>query len=483
MNRFVNTDESQTRRRREVLKALRKSRRAILGTKEELDDVRERLDTLPSLKEKLSRFEAAGFVEQFREQRLVVKEQQILDSISGRLESIWTHTQNLREELPIDLTFLSKRALEQLPARKTLGKAAMILRKLDVGLDDAVSAIERALSLNDTDLHGVRKEWNSRRAEIEGAFEEILKSLSESAISGQQFIDLQKRIEELRPLEPRERFLESLLDVHKEERTKLLLEWESLQRKEYQLLERAANYVSKQLENQIEVTVTRCGNREPLISLFREYIGGRLSESIDSIEDREKFSKSIFLQCCKRGAGALQETFKIPRRQAMRIAQTNSKTLMLIEELHLPTTTIMRLNTAPKGMTPVWRTLDCLSTGQRATAVLLLLLLESDSPLVVDQPEDDLDNRFVTEGIVPRVRREKRRRQFVFSTHNANIPVLGDAEQIIGLDAFGDAQGGSVHVKAEHTGSIDSKPVRELVEEILEGGKDAFEMRRLKYGF
>ena len=167
----------------------------------------------------------------------------------------------------------------------------------------------------------------------------------------------------------------------------------------------------------------------------------------------------------------------------MRIAQTNSKTLMLIEELHLPTTTIMRLNTAPKGMTPVWRTLDCLSTGQRATAVLLLLLLESDSPLVVDQPEDDLDNRFVTEGIVPRVRREKRRRQFVFSTHNANIPVLGDAEQIIGLDAFGDAQGGSVHVKAEHTGSIDSKPVRELVEEILEGGKDAFEMRRLKYGF
>jgi hypothetical protein len=48
--------------------------------------------------------------------------------------------------------------------------------------------------------------------------------------------------------------------------------------------------------------------------------------------------------------------------------------------------------------------------------VLLLLLLESDAPLVVDQPEDDLDNRFITEGIVPKMRQEKRRRQFIFAT-------------------------------------------------------------------
>ena len=65
-----------------------------------------------------------------------------------------------------------------------------------------------------------------------------------------------------------------------------------------------------------------------------------------------------------------------------------------------------------------------LRNGTKATAVLLLLL-ESDAPLVVDQPEDDLDNRFITEGVVPRMRAEKQRRQFVFSTHNANIPVPG----------------------------------------------------------
>ena len=157
---------------------------------------------------------------------------------------------------------------------------------------------------------------------------------------------------------------------------------------------------------------------------------------------------------------------------------------MRIEELELPSTTVIQLNTAAAGNPPVWQALEELSTGQKATAVLLLLLLESDAPLIVDQPEDDLDNRFITDGVVPRMRDEKRRRQFIFSTHNANIPVLGDAELILGLTASGDADNkGNSAIRPEHVGSIDARQVRELVEEILEGGKDAFETRRLKYGF
>ena len=115
--------------------------------------------------------------------------------------------------------------------------------------------------------------------------------------------------------------------------------------------------------------------------------------------------------------------------------------------------------------------------------MLLLLLLESDAPLIVDQPEDDLDNQFITEGIVPRIRKEKRKRQFIFSTHTANIPVLGDAELILGLSASGEADGGRARIAPEHMGSIDSPTVRALVEEVLEGGREACETRRRKYGF
>ena len=141
------------------------------------------------------------------------------------------------------------------------------------------------------------------------------------------------------------------------------------------------------------------------------------------------------------------------------------------------------LNTAPTGSSPSWQALEDLSTGQKATAVLLLLLLESNAPLIVDQPEDDLYNHFITEGVVPKMREEKRRPQFVFSTHNANIPVLGDAELILGLTAEGEAVEGKAVIEPGHVGSIDTPPVRDLVENILEGGKDAFETRRRKYGF
>ena len=126
--------------------------------------------------------------------------------------------------------------------------------------------------------------------------------------------------------------------------------------------------------------------------------------------------------------------------QARNIAEAEAapEVFMRIEELELPPTTAIQLNTAPYGEPPIWQALEAISTGQKATAVLLLLLLESDAPLIVDQPEDDLDNRFVTEGVVPRMREEKRRRQFLFSTHNANIPVLGDAELILGLTTRGE---------------------------------------------
>ena len=80
---------------------------------------------------------------------------------------------------------------------------------------------------------------------------------------------------------------------------------------------------------------------------------------------------------------------------------------------------------------PDHRPLQRLSAGQRSTAILLLALLESDGPLILDQPEDDLDNRFIYEGVVRRLRDTKEQRQFLIATHNANIPVLGDSEQIV----------------------------------------------------
>jgi len=222
---------------------------------------------------------------------------------------------------------------------------------------------------------------------------------------------------------------------------------------------------------------------KPLFELLRGKVAGRLSEAIDALRTRENLSLKELADALRASGEVLAKKFGLPLAQADRLAQSPPEVVMQLEELDLFPTTTIELNLAAEGASPVWQPLDQLSTGQKATAVLLLVLLESDAPLIVDQPEDDLDNRFITEGIVPKMRDEKRRRQFVFTTHNANIPVLGDAELIVGLRASGEAGEGHAEIPVECMGSIDVPAVRELVEELLEGGKEAFEMRRLKYGF
>ena len=240
--------------------------------------------------------------------------------------------------------------------------------------------------------------------------------------------------------------------------------------------------VSSKLRDQVRVTVAMAGNRAPLERVLRK-VGGNLAAALDRLRGLDQLSLPEFAQRCREGKESLRKHYGFPPGAAERIAQAGPDLFMRIEELELPATTQIELNTAAEGSPAAWQSLESLSSGQKATAVLLLLLLESEAPLVVDQPEDDLDNRFISERIVPIMRQEKRRRQFVFSTHNANIPVLGDAELILGLTASGEAAKGRAEIAPEHMGSIDSRPVRELVEEILEGGKDAFETRRSKYGF
>lgn len=114
-----------------------------------------------------------------------------------------------------------------------------------------------------------------------------------------------------------------------------------------------------------------------------------------------------------------------------------------------------------------------LSRGQKCTALLPLLLARRDTPLLVDQPEDNLDNHFIYETVVETVRRLKSRRQMFFVTHNANIPVLGEADLVIVMDS--DGRKGYV----ARSGTVDA--CRTEIIDLLEGGKEAFDLRRQRY--
>ena len=483
LDRFVAHDESLAHRKASVRRDLERNRRALCDTHAEIGSVEERLAALPGLEETLAQFQEAGLEERLHEQSLLVREERVLGSVPQRLAPFREALEILRGELPIDLAFLSKRALDELPGRDILSQAAGALSELEAEMGRIAESMEKALMRADHGVDQVQIAWDVRRQRVQVEYERILRELQKSRVDGEEFIRLRRRIEELRPLQERLALLRRLEKEHANQRRTLLAEWEDLKATEFRALNEAARKVGKQLRHRVQVEVTGAGNREPLFGLLREAIGGRMSEAIESLRKAPDLSLAQFVDACRAGAEALRTTYGITPSQAERLAGGDAEVLMRIEELELAPTTTIRLNTASAEEPPVWQPLEDLSTGQKATAVLLLLLLESGAPLIVDQPEDDLDNRFITEGIVPRMREEKQRRQFIFSTHNANIPVLGDAELIVGLSAAGEAHGGRARIVPEHTGSIDSPSVRELVEEILEGGRDAFERRRRKYGF
>jgi DNA repair ATPase RecN len=483
LDRFVDRDPSVSGRKAEIRRHLERSRSSIVEVQKEQTQIADRLAALPALEETLKRFQEAGLEERLKEQTLLVREERVLKTAGERLTPVKDALEELRRSALIDHAFLSEKALADLPGREILSQADGILEALQQKVERAVAEIARAIAESEQALARVRASWDERRTVVEEAYETILRELQKSKIDGEEFISLRRQIEELRPLRERESVLQRDQKELQDQRRNLLAEWEDIKAAEFQQLDRAAKRVSRLLANLVRVQVAFGGNREPLLQLLRDQIGGRLSEAIAILKDSPDISLKELADACRSGARTVAEKFNVPPAQAERLAQASLETCMAIEELDLPSTTSIELNVASEGEPAAWRDLDDLSTGQKATAVLLLLLLESDTPLVVDQPEDDLDNRFITDAVVPRMREEKRRRQFLFATHNANVPVLGDAELIVGLEASGEAEEGHAQIRREHMASIDSGPVRELVEELLEGGKEAFETRRLKYGF
>jgi chromosome segregation protein len=120
------------------------------------------------------------------------------------------------------------------------------------------------------------------------------------------------------------------------------------------------------------------------------------------------------------------------------------------------------------------------SAGQQATALLRVLLNQPGAPLVIDQPEDDLDSQVLLE-IVDLIWKAKEHRQLIFASHNANLVVNGDAELVVCCDYrdAGDHSAGEIKLE----GAIDIPGVRDEITVVMEGGEKAFRLRKEKYGF
>ena len=479
---FVTSENDFDVRKETLRQSLRKNRHSLVDARNELDRIEERLGALPGIEETLKSFKNAGLEEKLKHQSLLVREETCLKNVERKLEPFEEVLGLLTEALPVDTTLVSEEALKDLPNRELLGKAREILSRLNGGATEAMRQLNATIDTAKAEVGSLREEWETAKSDSKAEYEQTLRELHREKIDGAEFVRLRQRIEDLKPLKTKKDQFQKMFDSLLEQRRKLLIEWDGLLSEEFLELQRAAKSASRKLRGQVKLEVERNGDRTSLIAFLDEKMTGRKDQIRRAFEQAD-FSLRAFADALLAGSTRLQEEYSVSAAQAEGLAQLPLDIKLEFAEIEMMTITEVSLNVAAEAQPEEWKRLHELSKGQKATALLLLLLLESKSPLIIDQPEDDLDNRFVTSGVVPRIRVAKRDRQFIFATHNANIPVLGDAELIAVLSASGEAGDGQGYLNPDDMGAIDTPRVKSLIEDLLEGGHTAFESRRKKYRF
>ncbi|MGH7495600.1 MAG: TrlF family AAA-like ATPase [bacterium] len=482
LHRFRDEDAPKWEvQKQESLSLLAQNRIELLEIWGKWHALEEQLSRLPVLEERMRQFRDSGVEQKLQEQALLAREEQILLSARERLQRLKSALEQLRRQL--DTNGAESIEHDHLPNRDLCEKIAAVEERLREKWLEMVSAGEQAWQRAQRDMLALAQEWEKRKRSRQEEYQRILRELQKEAGDGVAFVNLRKEIERLDPLRAHMLQLEQKRRELEKKRKRLLQKRQEANVELFKIDQAAAGHVSRLLAGKVQVTVAAEVEHAPLVEKFKSIKIKKAADIFECLHNSQAFRLHAFIGHVRAGKEALVENYGLTAKHIEALQKLDESALLELEELDLPHGISIELNVAPPGEKPRWRALGEVSTGQKATAILLMLLPESGTPLIIDQPEDDLDNRFIADQIIPKLREEKQKRQFLFATHNANLPVLGDAEQIIGLEAGGDGTTGKAHIHKNSVGSIDCQPVKELVEQILEGGQRAFEMRRVKYGF
>lgn len=273
-------------------------------------------------------------------------------------------------------------------------------------------------------------------------------------------------------------------------------EWHDLQEERSRLIEGQCEQLTELSDGLIKGALRRSVTTKPLQEALRAAVRGtnlrrdkierfmaRIAESKDPLA---KWQEAM-AELDARVAESAEPARKLPPLKSMLDFFGTEEVSKMVEKVSAEQ--VLDLSLMALGDQPVfeYRTKEGeyiefadASAGQQATALLRVLLNQGGPPLIIDQPEDDLDSQVILE-VVDQIREAKHGRQLIFSSHNANLVVNGDAELVVCCDyrKAGDHSGG----KIKYEGAIDIPKVRDEITVVMEGGEKAFRLRKDKYGF
>jgi type III restriction enzyme len=345
------------------------------------------------------------------------------------------------------------------------------------------------------------QQWNQKKEAFEIAYE-LSKSNSQS--SQQQLLEIQrieKRLSEINKIISERKLLLKEIGTPEEDFTTQRDNWQKYHLEKIELLNNQAAKFTDLSKNLIKAEVTKSINLQPFKSQLKNiFEGTRIREErIDSVVDTIKQSADPI----KEYTAILDEfrllaELKVSEDKTLKIPETPILTTCGYSEDHksklcsqISTDDWLRLSASELEFNPefYYTTNNQLgdvipfreaSAGQQATALLTVLLNQPGIPLLIDQPEDDIDNRAIDQ-IIKNIWEAKKKRQLIFTSHNANLVVNGDAELVICCDYKDSTSQTRGIIKEE--GAIDKKLVRNEITSVMEGGEKAFKLRKDKYGF
>lgn len=466
-----------------VLIKLKENRASIEQALSQKAEIETDVERLPKLQEQAKQFQALGLDEKLKIIPKLEKEKQLNSRATEELDRVKEAIDTLKESLP-DTVFLSDASLDGLPHTALLKQQREILDALKTSFIQNIQQLEelsvQALTTLSPVQQALAEALRLEELQLENAFKKIPTSQGKTGRQlGTEYQTLLKQIEQIRPKEAALQTRKTQLDALYQQRKKLLLESDQKTSARASAMQGAVKRLTRKLDKKVRLSLNSEGNRQALVDFLNscnmEGIGvKRLSWVLEG-----EFSPSNLAATIRQGGAQLTVDFGVSPTIVSALCRLPERTLLALEELIIPDTMAIELNVTHGEQEAVFRAIDDLSTGQQCTAVLHLLLLDNQDPLILDQPEDNLDNAFIAERIVAELRRAKLSRQFLFATHNANIPVFGDAEWI-GVLSVEDNKG---LIRADQQGAIDMPEIQKLAANILEGGKSAFNQRREKYGF
>jgi ABC-type lipoprotein export system ATPase subunit len=400
---------------------------------------------------------------------------------SDAMDGLWQFLQDYDEKVEALQGQVESQARQLIPDDLTNGangEAIKVVRQklLDGGveIDDLMRQSRNVITRLQDALGDAGTALTTTHAEQEAAYQRLLQA--DSAIRGQA--SERTRLEKLlNGLRTKERDRDALIDKQaklQDERTDLLRKLSELRDQRYAIRRGIAERINNALHGAIRVTVEQSGHLGEYRNLVESLLDGvRVKRGMVAQQIVERVTPMELVALIRsEDVEGLQAATSLNADQARKVVDglRTADALYSIESVELADRPCIELKDCDS-----YKESSALSTGQKCTTILPILLLDSDTPLLVDQPEDNLDNRFICESVVESIRTAKAARQLVFVTHNPNIPVLADAERVFVLESDGGRARTSV------CGDVDA--CRESIVNLLEGGEQAFKRRQERYAY